>query len=65
MRELEQEDVAEIAIEEGEEAEGIKPSIKPQWNAITVINSAITVINVLHGTKRLIMSNQMIMRKCC
>ena len=65
MREVEQEDVAEITIEEGEEAKGVKPSIKPQWNAIIVINSAITVMNVLHGTRRLTMSNQMSMTKCC
>ncbi|KAA8539611.1 hypothetical protein F0562_026303 [Nyssa sinensis] len=47
MRELEQEDVAE-----GDEAEGVKPSIEPQWNATAVINWAIFSTIALRGTKR-------------
>ncbi|KAA8522520.1 hypothetical protein F0562_013119 [Nyssa sinensis] len=52
MRELEQDDVAETVIEEGDEAEGVKPSIEPQWNATAVINWAIFSTIALHGTKR-------------
>ncbi|KAA8520877.1 hypothetical protein F0562_011550 [Nyssa sinensis] len=52
MRELEQEDLAETVIEEGDEAEGVKPLIEPQWNATAVINWAIFSTIALHGTKR-------------